>query len=310
MSEISLEVGETAQLTAIVEPANATNADVAWISSDVNVATVVNGVVTAVGKGTATITAQSYDGNASASCNVTVTWDTHVHTETVVKGYDPTCTDPGLSDGKVCNVCGDTLVAQEPISALGHTEVIDKGKDATCTEKGLSDGKHCSVCNEVIVAQEETPKASHTWIPATCVDPRTCSVCGATEGQPNGTHKDSIEVVNPTCTEGGYRKITCTECGDTVIADQKPPLGHDWTEATTESPKTCERCGETEGDPLPKPVDPTPGDPTPPATDKGDPLPEHENCQGNWLTELINAIINFFRKLFGFPEKCICGEEL
>ena len=28
------------------------------------------------------------------------------------------------------------------------------------------------------------------------------------------------------------------------------PLGHDWTEATHQAPKTCKRCGETEGDVL------------------------------------------------------------
>ena len=304
-SELHLEVGETAQLTAIVEPSDATNADVAWISSDVKVATVVNGVVTAVGKGTATITAQSYDGNASASCSVTVTWDTHVHTETIIEGYDPSCTSTGLSDGKKCNVCGETLLEQEIIPATGHTEVIDEGKDSTCTEGGLSEGKHCGVCGEVLVEQTPTGVLGHNWLDATCAAPKTCSRCGITEGEPHGVHDDVVEIVDPTCTEGGYKKITCTVCGDTVISDQKPPLGHDWTEVTTEAPKTCERCGETEGDPLPKPVDPTPGDPTTPATDN-----EHENCQGNWLTELINAIINFFRKLFGLPEKCICGEEL
>lgn len=43
-----------------------------------------------------------------------------------------------------------------------------------------------------------------------------------------------------------------------------------------------------------------------------DPSPsaDHENCSGNFFQRIINAIVNFFRKLFGLPEVCICGEEL
>lgn len=305
-SEIKLEVGETAQLTAIVEPSDATNADVAWISSDVKVATVVNGVVTAVGKGSATITASSYDGGASASCQVTVTWDNHVHTETIDKGYAPTCTEEGLSDGAHCDVCGETLLAQEVIPALGHIEVIDKGREATCTEGGLSDGAHCGVCGEILATQHETNALGHNWVDATCADPKTCSRCELTEGEPHGQHDDISEVINPTCTEGGYTKITCRVCGDTIIKDETDPLGHDFADATTEAPKTCDRCGETEGDPLPKPVDPDPPIDTNPPIDED----THEDCEGNWFMEILNAILNFFRKLFGLPEKCICGDDL
>ena len=305
-SEIKLEVGETAQLTAIVEPSDATNADVAWISSDVKVATVVNGVVTAVGKGSATITASSYDGGASASCQVTVTWDNHVHTETIDKGYAPTCTEEGLSDGAHCDVCGETLLAQEVIPALGHIEVIDKGREATCTDGGLSDGAHCGVCGEILATQHETNALGHNWVDATCADPKTCSRCELTEGEPHGQHDDISEVINPTCTESGYTKITCRVCGDTIIKDETDPLGHDFADATTEAPKTCDRCGETEGDPLPKPVDPDPPIDTNPPIDED----THEDCEGNWFMEILNAILNFFRKLFGLPEKCICGDDL
>ena len=305
-SEAKLEVGESVQLNATVEPSDATAADVAWITSDANVATVVNGVVTATGKGSATITAQSYDGKVSATCKVTVTWDSHVHTETVVKGYDPTCTAPGLSDGKVCNICGEVLLEQWPITALGHTEVVEEGRDATCTEGGISDGKYCGVCGEVLATKHETNPLGHSWLDATCVDPKICERCGATDGEPHGVHDDVTEVVDPTCTEGGYTKITCQVCGDTVITNETSAHGHDWSEATTETPKTCERCGETEGDPLPKPTDPEP-QPTP---EPDAPAKDHSECEGNAFSRIINAIINFFRKLFGLPEKCICGEDL
>lgn len=59
------------QLTATLTPAEATT-EVVWTSSDENVATVVNGKVTAVGVGTATITATAGVG-VEATCAVTVT---------------------------------------------------------------------------------------------------------------------------------------------------------------------------------------------------------------------------------------------
>lgn len=59
------------QLTATLTPADATT-EVVWTSSDENVATVVNGNVTAVGVGTATITATAGVG-VEATCTVTVT---------------------------------------------------------------------------------------------------------------------------------------------------------------------------------------------------------------------------------------------
>ena len=58
-------------LTATVSPSNATNNTLTWSSSNTSVATVSNGVVKAVGFGTATITAKSNNGK-TASCSVTV----------------------------------------------------------------------------------------------------------------------------------------------------------------------------------------------------------------------------------------------
>ncbi len=62
----------TAILTPIIAPSNATNKDVTWSSNNSAVATVSNGVVTAVGNGTAIITVTTVDGNKSATCAVTV----------------------------------------------------------------------------------------------------------------------------------------------------------------------------------------------------------------------------------------------
>ena len=71
-SEAVLTVGGTQTLTATVAPANATNKSVTWTTSNASVATVANGVVTAVGVGSATITATTTNGAKTASCAVTV----------------------------------------------------------------------------------------------------------------------------------------------------------------------------------------------------------------------------------------------
>ncbi|MCR4750481.1 MAG: hypothetical protein K5877_11890 [Lachnospiraceae bacterium] len=75
---------------------------------------------------------------------------------------------------------------------------------------------------------------SHDWTDATCEAPKTCKICGATEGEP-------LEHVwlDATCT----LPETCEICG----ATRGEPLGHDWMAATCQSPMKCRVCGITEG---------------------------------------------------------------
>ncbi|GKX67626.1 glycosyl hydrolase 53 family protein [Inconstantimicrobium mannanitabidum] len=69
----SLNVGGTDTLVATVNPSNATNKNVTWKSSNAEVAKVdANGKVTAVGVGTAVVTATTLDGSKTASCTVNV----------------------------------------------------------------------------------------------------------------------------------------------------------------------------------------------------------------------------------------------
>ena len=84
-SSLSLtKKGQTARLSATVSPSNATNKSINWSSSNNNVATVSNGVVTAVGNGSATITATAADGSGKkASCSITVNIPTTPDTQTI-----------------------------------------------------------------------------------------------------------------------------------------------------------------------------------------------------------------------------------
>lgn len=73
--DIEREDEKSATLTATVKSgANAIDEAIVWSSSDESIATVSNGVVTAVGMGEATITAKRANGSANATCAVTVGW--------------------------------------------------------------------------------------------------------------------------------------------------------------------------------------------------------------------------------------------
>jgi len=69
-SSASLDLGETLSLTASISPADATDQSITWSSSNTSVATVVDGLVTAIGGGTSNITATA--GTKTASCLITV----------------------------------------------------------------------------------------------------------------------------------------------------------------------------------------------------------------------------------------------
>ena len=93
---LTLTAGENAGLTATVAPANATNKNVTWSSSNGAVATVDSeGKVTANAAGTATITVTTEDGNKTATCKVTVT-----ETDAIVGGWNVTSSEMKIRTGK------------------------------------------------------------------------------------------------------------------------------------------------------------------------------------------------------------------
>ncbi len=69
----SITYGNKETLTATIAPADATITTVSWTSSNESVATVKDGVVTAMAVGTATITVTTTDGSFTDECVVTVT---------------------------------------------------------------------------------------------------------------------------------------------------------------------------------------------------------------------------------------------
>lgn len=69
----TLNVGSSIQLTATVSPSDATNKNVIWVSSNSNIVSVDNGLITALQVGSANITVTTIDWNFQDICQVTVT---------------------------------------------------------------------------------------------------------------------------------------------------------------------------------------------------------------------------------------------
>lgn len=142
-------------------------------------------------------------------------------------------------------------------------------------DKGFLWNGEAWVCNEEL----------HDWMEATCVTPKTCSICGKTEGEIGNNHRYEYETLQEaTCTEDGVERVFCDVCGDeytrvitaeghsmakmvfepscTVdgyidhyclncsysVEEPIPAPGHMWEKATCLAPETCTFCHETRGE--------------------------------------------------------------
>lgn len=156
-TSVTIIKGKTAKLTATVSPSNAIDKTVTWSSSNTSVAKVTNGTITAVGGGTATITAKTYNGK-TAKCTVKVTVPVtgiklNRTTMTLEKGdseyLDTTISPWNATDQKVTWTSSDTSVATV---SNGKVTALKKGT-ATITAKssnGLT--AKCSVTVTVSVS--------------------------------------------------------------------------------------------------------------------------------------------------------------
>lgn len=96
--------------------------------------------------------------------------------------------------------------------------------DATCTL-----AKTCSVCGAV-----EGEPLGHTWSKATCSTAATCKYCGQTTG---------------TTIDHSWKEATCTAAATCIVCGKTKGSAaeHKWKSATCTTPKTCTLCGKTKG---------------------------------------------------------------
>ena len=253
----SIGTGETLTLTPIFSPETATNKNVTWSSSDKTVATVENGIVTPLKKGTTTITVTTEDGGFSASCLVTVNCS-HLNT-TDVPAEDSTCIKHGHKAYTVCNDCGE--VTQGSNSELPLGDHI--GGTATCAKKAVCDVCHKEYGNLAAHKYGETVKADYLKTAATCgskaVYYKSCSICGIQSEETFETgdydytnHIGETYLKNQkeaTCYNEGYTGDTYCRTCDREISKGQPIAknAHNpasvWTTDETSHWKECQTVG-------------------------------------------------------------------
>ena len=152
-SSVSVEVGKSLTLKAVLSPRSGNSKPVfAWSSSNTAVAIVnSNGEITSVAHGNAIVTTTA-DNGISATVRVVVTEGEHTYTPTTTT---PTCTEQGYTTHTCC-VCGDSYV-DSYVEATGHSfGEWYTVTEATPTEPG-EERRDCENC-EHYETQEIPPK--------------------------------------------------------------------------------------------------------------------------------------------------------
>ena len=168
----TLTLGETETVTLIptVLPAEATDKSVTWSSSDEAVATVTDGVVTAVAAGTATITVTTTDGAKTATCAVTVAAPAaSTYTVTLKEGTeDATSWTIAPAEATTTGVAAGTEV-KATYSGMKKVKSV-KAKKAAPANVAVTSITLNKTATEITVGQTETLSVTEV-LPANATDP-------------------------------------------------------------------------------------------------------------------------------------------
>lgn len=108
------------------------------------------------------------------------------------------------------------------IGLIGIYTGYHQWNDATCTKP-----KTCKICGRT-----DGEALGHTWNDATCTEPQICSVCHATKGDALGHELGDWTIIKEaTCTATGEEKTTCKRCGKS-LEEEIPMIEHslgEWT---------------------------------------------------------------------------------
>lgn len=199
------------------------------------------------------------------------------HTYVTVDAVAPTCTEKGATSYQKCSVCDFELTTPREVNALGHSfgewQLV---KAPTCTNAGMrvryctvegceaaTDIENYDVQTKILPALGHNMTKTEAKAPACGVNGNveyyTCSRCeGKYFKNEAGTATYSAaeitidalthswgnpDVVNATCTAGGYTVETCGYCGETRKVNETEALGHTGGQATCVEKAVCEVCG-------------------------------------------------------------------
>ena len=174
---------KTLKLTATVSPDNSTNKNITWKSSNPNVATVLDGVVTAKGLGSSTITATC--GGKSATVKITVKNQTFpVENIILNKTSDTVYLNGNL---KTINLTANV----EPSNATDKTVIWSSSDNGVATvNNGVVNIKGIGSC--IITAQAGNKKASYTLN----VRKKIIVIVGASQVKRLNDNNDSYTSIN------------------------------------------------------------------------------------------------------------------
>ena len=220
----NIDIGSSTQVSAVIEPANATNRDLVWTSSDTKIATVnKNGVVKGLKSGTVTITAKTKDGKVVASTTITVNKKeieslSFTQNSIGVKKGDTTIlavivSPSELKDDKLTWKSSDSNIVS--VDSNGKIKGINVGK-ATITVTS-SNGK-TATCNVEVTTDtidvEEivlTPSEENIYVGSTAQVSVTIKPENATNHELVWTSSDeSIAIVDKNGTVKGLKSGTVT----------------------------------------------------------------------------------------------------
>ena len=223
---MNLTAGSTGTLTATITPENATNKNLTWTSDNEEVATVSDGVVTAVAAGTANITVTTAEGSKTATCVVTVTRRSSssssnptypITTPSKTENGSVTVTPKSAKRGSTVTI----TVTPDAGYVLDELTVTDKdGKDVALTKKSDTEYTFVMPAGKVeitpsFVKQAEEP--SRVFVDVKTGDYFYDAVLWAVEkGITNGTSAETFSPEAP-CTRAQIVTFLWRAAGSPVV---------------------------------------------------------------------------------------------
>jgi len=116
----------------------------------------------------------------------------HVHTPVVDPAVEATCSETGLTEGSHCETCGEVLVAQVEIPAIGHSH----------SRYGYNNTNHWSICDCGEVVSGTTDP--HEYTNGKCVCDVVCVTVVVVGDVPHTVNGQTVTVDDPMPCRLGY----------------------------------------------------------------------------------------------------------